>query len=99
MINESVQRASVGTQLADDAGNKILSIIESIHKVAGIVNEINQSGNEQMTGVSQIGEAVDQLEHMTQQNAALVEEMAAAASLHSQADELVNEVAAFKTQR
>ena len=69
----------------------------SIQKVADIVGEISTASREQAAGVHQVGEAVTQMDTVTQQNAALVEEMAAAASsLKQQAEELVQEVAVFK---
>jgi methyl-accepting chemotaxis protein len=65
--------------------------------VTDIVGEISSASGEQASGVSQVGEAVTHMDHATQQNAALVEEMAAAASsLKAQAEELVQAVAVFQ---
>ena len=72
-------------------------VVTSIRRVTDIVAEISASSGEQSLGVSQVGEAVTQMDQATQQNAALVEEMAAAAdSLRSQAQHLVQTVAVFK---
>ena len=72
-------------------------VVDSIQRVTDIMCEISVASNEQSQGVAQVGEAVTQMDHTTQQNAALVEEMAAAASsLKSQAQELVQVVSAFR---
>jgi methyl-accepting chemotaxis protein len=72
-------------------------VVSSIRRVTDIMGEISAASNEQSLGVSQVGEAVSQMDQATQQNAALVEQMAAAASsLKSQAQDLVQVVAAFK---
>ncbi len=74
-------------------------VVTSIKRVTDIMGEISAASNEQSAGVSQVGEAVMQMDQATQQNAALVEQMAAAASsLKSQAQELVQVVAAFKIE-
>jgi uncharacterized phage infection (PIP) family protein YhgE len=71
--------------------------VDSIRRVTDIMGEISAASNEQASGVEQVGEAVTQMDQATQQNAALVEEMAAAASaLKGQAQELVQAVAFFK---
>jgi methyl-accepting chemotaxis protein len=72
-------------------------VVASIRRVTDIMGEISAASSEQSAGVGQVGEAVTQMDQATQQNAALVEEMAAAASaLNAQAGELVNAVAVFK---
>jgi hypothetical protein len=72
-------------------------VVSSIRRVTDIMGEISAASNEQSLGVSQVGEAVLQMDQATQQNAALVEQIAAAASsLKSQADDLVQIVAVFK---
>jgi len=72
-------------------------VVSSIRRVTDIMGEISAASNEQSMGVQQVGEAVTQMDQATQQNAALVEEMAAAASsLKGQAHELVQAVAFFK---
>jgi methyl-accepting chemotaxis protein len=97
LINASVERVEQGTTLVDRAGSTMTEVVSSIKRVTDIMGEISAASNEQSLGVSQIGEAITQMDQVTQQNAALVEEMAAAAgSLKSQAQELVQVVAVFK---
>ena len=72
-------------------------VVSSIRRVTDIMGEISAASSEQSAGVAQVGEAITNMDQATQQNAALVEEMAAAAaSLRSQAQELVSTVAVFK---
>jgi methyl-accepting chemotaxis protein-1 (serine sensor receptor) len=74
-------------------------VVASIRNVTYIMGEISAASSEQSAGVTQVGEAVTMMDQATQQNAALVEEMAAAAaSLRGQADDLVNAVAVFRIQ-
>jgi len=97
LINDSVQRVEQGSALVDQAGVTMNDVVTSIRRVTDIMAEISAASSEQSAGVSQVGEAVTQMDQATQQNAALVEEMAAAAaSLKSQAHELVDTVAVFK---
>ncbi|BCO29808.1 hypothetical protein MIZ03_4732 [Rhodoferax lithotrophicus] len=97
LINVSVERVEQGTTLVDRAGITMNEVVTSIKRVTDIMGEISAASNEQSLGVSQVGEAVTQMDQVTQQNAALVEEMAAAAgSLKSQAQDLVQTVAVFK---
>jgi methyl-accepting chemotaxis protein len=97
LIGASVERVEHGTKLVDQAGSTMAEVVASIKRVTDIMGEISAASNEQASGVSQVGEAVTQMDQATQQNAALVEEMAAAASsLKSQALELVQSVAVFK---
>ena len=97
LINASVERVAQGTALVDQAGVTMTEVVSSIRRVTDIMGEISAASNEQSLGVAQVGEAVTQMDQVTQQNAALVEEMAAAASsLKSQAQELVQTVAVFK---
>jgi methyl-accepting chemotaxis protein len=97
LINASVERVEHGTSLVDQAGVTMTEVVGSIKRVTAIMGEISASSNEQSLGVAQVGEAVTQMDQATQQNAALVEEMAAAASsLKSQAQDLVQVVAVFK---
>ncbi|MDI4635914.1 MCP four helix bundle domain-containing protein [Pelomonas sp. V22] len=100
LISVSVERVESGTQLVDAAGTKMQDIVASIKRVSDIVGEISAASVEQSSGVGQIGEAVTQMDQATQQNAALVEESAAAAeSLKVQATQLVESVAFFKLRR
>jgi methyl-accepting chemotaxis protein len=97
LINASVERVEQGTALVDKAGVTMTEVVSSIRRVTDIMGEISAASNEQALGVSQVGEAVTHMDQATQQNAALVEQMAAAASsLKSQADDLVHVVDAFK---
>lgn len=97
LINASVERVQHGTHLVDEAGTTMTEVVSSIQKVCDLVQEISSASDEQALGVVQVGTAVAQMDEVTQQNAALVEEMAAAAmSLKSQAGELVQSVAAFR---
>jgi methyl-accepting chemotaxis protein-1 (serine sensor receptor) len=97
LINTSVERVEQGTVLVGQAGSTMTEVVSSIKQVTDMMGEISAASNEQSMGVAQIGDAVSQMDQVTQQNAALVEEMAAAAgSLKSQAHELVSTVAVFK---
>jgi methyl-accepting chemotaxis protein len=97
LINASVERVEKGTLLVDRAGETMTEVVGSIKRVTDIMGEISAASHEQSAGVAQVGEAVRHMDNATQQNAALVEEMAAAASsLKGQAHELVEVVAVFK---
>ena len=97
LIGASVARVEQGSALVDQAGATMQEVVTSIRRVTDIMGEISVSSREQSLGVSQVGEAVTLMDQTTQQNAALVEEMAAAASsLNGQASELVQAVAVFK---
>ena len=97
LINASVERVEHGTALVDQAGATMTEVVSSIRRATDLMGEISAASNEQSLGVSQIGEAVTQMDQVTQQNAALVEEMAAAASsLKGQAQDLVQTVSVFK---
>ena len=97
LITDSVERVDQGTALVDRAGNTMNEVVASIRRVTDIMGEISAASSEQSAGVAQVGEAVTQMDQATQQNAALVEEMAAAAgSLRNQSQELVQAVAVFK---
>ena len=96
LISTSVEQVEHGSALVDQAGATMTEVVNSIHRVTEIMGEISVASNEQALGVAQVGDAVTQMDQVTQQNAALVEEMAAAASsLKSQAQELVQTVAVF----
>ncbi len=97
LITDSVQRVEQGTQLVDKAGNTMTEVVGAIRRVTDIMGEISAASREQSAGVSQVGEAITQMDQATQQNAALVEESSAAASsLNQQAGDLVQAVAVFK---
>ena len=97
LINTSVERVEHGAALVDDAGTTMTEVVSSIRRVSDLVGEISSASDEQAAGAAQIGEAVTEMDQVTQQNAALVEEMAAAASsLKGQAHDLVEVVAVFE---
>ncbi|WP_066267993.1 methyl-accepting chemotaxis protein [Hydrogenophaga palleronii] len=97
LIGSSVESVENGTAIVNEAGQTMQAVIASIQKVSRLMSEISTASGEQSAGVSQVGEAVVQLDQTTQQNAALVEEMSAAAnSLRQQADELVKTVSVFQ---
>ena len=97
LINTSVQRVEQGTQLVDKAGATMADIVSAISRVTDLMAEISAASQEQSQGVAQVGEAVTQMDQTTQQNAALVEESAAAAgALRKQAQDLVQAVAVFQ---
>jgi methyl-accepting chemotaxis protein len=97
LIGVSVERVEQGTTLVDQAGATMTEIVASIKRVTDIMGEISAASTAQSSGVAQVGEAVGQMDQATQQNAALVEESAAAAeSLKDQAKQLVQSVAVFK---
>jgi aerotaxis receptor len=96
LISASVARVEEGSVLADKAGATMTEVVGSINRVASIVGEISLASAEQSSGVAQVGEAVGHMDQATQQNAALVEQSAAAAaSLKQRAHELVEAVGVF----
>jgi methyl-accepting chemotaxis protein len=98
LISDSVKRVEEGTVLVDKAGATMTEIVDAIQRATDIMGEISAAAAEESTGVSQVVEAVSQIDQVTQQNAALVEESAAAASsLQQQAQQLVQTVSVFKT--
>ncbi|MBY0454892.1 MAG: Tar ligand binding domain-containing protein [Burkholderiaceae bacterium] len=97
LINASVDRVEHGTALVDQAGTTMTEVVNSIRRATDLMGEISASSHEQATGVAQVGNAVAKIDQVTQQNAALVEQMAGVASgLESQAQDLVQVVAVFK---
>jgi methyl-accepting chemotaxis protein len=98
LINTSVDKVASGTQLVSDAGVTMNDIVQSVRKVADVIGEITAASGAQSAGISEINGAIGNLDQMTQQNAALVEQSAAAAeSLRDPADQLARAVAVFKT--
>ena len=97
LIGDSVSKVEDGTRLVADAGHTMEDIVHQVKRVNDMIGEIASASSEQSTGIGQIGDAVAQLDQVTQQNAALVEESAAAAeSLNQQAAQLSRVVATFK---
>jgi methyl-accepting chemotaxis protein len=92
-----VNRIEAGTKLVDQAGNTMGEVVASIKRVTHIMGEIAAASDEQSKGIDQVGQAVTQMDEVTQQNAALVEQAAAAAhSLDEQAKKLHAGVSAFR---
>lgn len=97
LISASAESVAQGSALVDLAGTTMREVVASIRRLTEIVGEISAASHEQSLGVAQVGEAVTLMDQVTQQNAALVEEMAAAASsLQNQADDLVQVVSVFQ---
>lgn len=97
LIDESVSKITAGSELAGTAGRTMDEIVGSITRVTDIMGEITVASREQTAGIGQINEAITQMDHVTQQNAALVEEASAAAqSLQDQAGNLVGAVSVFR---
>ncbi|MBV7427735.1 MCP four helix bundle domain-containing protein [Acidovorax sp. sif1233] len=100
LISDSVQKVENGTQLVGDAGHSMEDIVAQVQRVSDLIGEISSATGEQTIGISQVGEAVTQLDQVTQQNAALVEQSAAAAdSLKHQAARLAEVVSVFRLER
>ncbi|CAB5512380.1 methyl-accepting chemotaxis protein [Achromobacter anxifer] len=99
LIDDSVQKVSIGSDQVEAAGATMQEIVVSVRRVTDIINEISSASEEQSQGIQQVNQAVSQMDSVTQQNAALVEEAAAsAASLETQAQRLREAVAVFKLQ-
>jgi methyl-accepting chemotaxis protein len=97
LINASVERVEVGARQVNEAGLSVNEIVSQVKRVSDLINEISSATTEQSSGIALVGNAVNQLDQVTQQNAALVEESAAAAeSLRHQAARLTDLVAVFK---
>ncbi len=97
LISASVERVEVGARQVNDAGASMGEIVSQVHRVSQMISEISGAAAKQSSGISQVGDAVTQLDQVTQQNAALVEESAAAAeSLKHQAVALAEVVSVFK---
>jgi methyl-accepting chemotaxis protein len=97
LIHTSVERVEQGSALVNQTGRTVDEVVAAIKHVSEIVARISAASAEQSLGVQQVGQAVSQMDQVTQQNAALVEESAAAAEgLKQQAHELVQAVALFK---
>ncbi len=97
LISASVERVAQGTALVDQAGQTMQEVVASIQRVTDIMRTISAASQEQSVGMAAVGTAVAHIDETTQQNAALVEESAAAAdSLKVQAQQLVDVVAVFQ---
>ncbi len=97
LISASVEKVGQGTLLVDQAGATMAEIVQSIHRTAELMATISTSSKGEDSGVAQVSEAIKQMDQVTQQNAALVEQSAAAAaSLEQMARHLVEAVAEFR---
>ena len=98
LINDSVAQVESGARLVDEAGHTMREIVDSVHKVSSIVGHISAASDEQRAGIEQVNQAISEMDQVTQQNAALVEEAAAAAeSMQEQAARLADAVSVFRT--
>ncbi|MGB6054317.1 MAG: methyl-accepting chemotaxis protein, partial [Burkholderiaceae bacterium] len=97
LIDTSVANVDAGEVLAAEAGSTMTDIIASVRRVTGLILEISSASQVQSDGIQRVNDAVRQMDGMTQQNAALVEEAAAAAqSLHDQSVALLKAAGVFK---
>jgi methyl-accepting chemotaxis protein len=97
LIDDSVQKVKSGTVLVDKAGTTMQQVVDSVKRVSDVVGEIAAAGDEQRAGIEQVNLAITQMDQATQQNAALVEQAAAAAgSMQDQSAKLMQEVSVFR---
>ncbi len=97
LIGDSVEKVDAGSKLVAEAGTTMDEIVDGVKRVADIMGEITAASQEQSDGIEQVNQAVTQMDQVTQQNAALVEEAAAAAeSLQDQARHLAQAVSVFR---
>lgn len=97
LIGDSVEKVDTGNQLVEEAGRTMTNVVDSVKRVNHIMNEITLASREQSTGIVQVNQAISHMDEVTQQNAALVEQAAAAAtSLEQQAMRLSLAVSVFK---
>jgi len=97
LIGVSVEKVEAGSGLVQQAGSTMQEIVQSVQRVTDMIGEITAASTEQSAGIAQVNQAVGNLDQMTQQNAALVEESTAAAqSLREQADQMAQAVSQFK---
>ena len=98
LISDSVERVRQGSVLVDQAGQTMDDVVGAIKRVTDLMEDISQASTAQSVSVTEVGQAINQMEQSMQQNAALVEQSAAAAdSMRQQAQELVQAVAVFRT--
>ena len=96
LIGDSVEKVDAGARLVDQAGATMDEVVTSVKRVTDIISKITTAGKEQTSGIEQINQAIMQMDDVTQQNAALVEEAAAAAqSMQEQSENLSRIVSAF----
>jgi methyl-accepting chemotaxis protein len=97
LITDSVSKIDDGARLVELAGSTMDEVVTSVQRVTDIMAEINMANREQSSGIEQINIAITQMDHTTQQNAALVEQAAAAAAaMQDQAEQLDQLVCRFR---
>ncbi|WP_313872834.1 methyl-accepting chemotaxis protein [Rugamonas sp. DEMB1] len=97
LIADSVEKVETGSRLADDAGQTMGHIVESVKRVTDIMGDITLASQKQSAGIDEVNSAITEMDDMTQRNAALVEQSAAAAqSMQDQAVELLRAVSNFR---
>jgi methyl-accepting chemotaxis protein len=97
LIGDSVDKVAAGNRLVGEAGSTMEEVVASVRRVTDIMGEITAASNEQSSGIAQVNQAIAQMDTVTQQNAALVEEAAAAAqSMQDQAGSLLQVVSVFQ---
>ena len=97
LISESVTRVADGSQQADQAGQTLQQVVNSVGELSGLIEEIAAASQEQASGIDQVNQSIVQMDGVTQQNAALVEEASAAArALNAQSGELQQSVGRFR---
>jgi methyl-accepting chemotaxis protein len=97
LIDDSVNKVDAGSKLVDRAGATMQEVVASVRSVADLINDIAAASEEQRNGIEQVNDAITQMDQVTQQNAALVEEAAAAAgALQEQAQDLSQAVSVFQ---
>jgi len=97
LVGASAQRVQAGNRLVADAGTRMQEIVDTVHRVSALIREISSASEQQASGIARINRTVNDLDRLLQQNAALVEESAAAAeSLKSQALDLTTAVSTFQ---
>jgi methyl-accepting chemotaxis protein len=100
LIGDSVDKVETGSRLVNEAGATMNDIVSSVKSVTNIMGEIMAASQEQMDGIEQVNQAIKEMDSVTQQNAALVEEAAAAAgSMRDQANNLEQVVSEFKVHQ
>ena len=99
LIDDSVDKVGAGNKLVEQAGATMQQVVDSVQRLSGIIGEITDASEEQRVGIEQVNEAITQMDQVTQQNAALVEEAAAAANaMQEQAQQLSQSVQVFRLQ-
>lgn len=97
LINDSVEKVDEGSRLVDDSGKTLEEIVNAVKKVSDIIAEIAAAGMEQSAGIEEVNRAITQMDEMTQQNAALVEEATAASESMNEEAKIMSELMEFFT--